>query len=432
MRIYDIINKKRYARELSREEIFFAINGFVSGEVADYQMSALAMAICINSMTEREVLDLTDAMLRSGDTINLSRFGHLSVDKHSTGGVGDKTTLIVAPIVASLGAKVAKMSGRGLGHTGGTVDKLEAFCDFKTSLSSEDFLKQVEKIGICVIGQSANLVPADKKLYALRDVSATVESIPLIASSIMSKKLASGSKNIVLDIKVGSGAFMKTESEARALAHAMIKIGKGFGRNVRAIITNMDTPLGKAVGNSLEVWEAIELLKGNITSELYEVCIALSSNMISCAFEIDIEEAKKLCINAVSNGSALKKMKEWIGYQGGDVSLICESERLLQASCKKDFKSQKCGYVSRIDAEKVGIAAMMLGAGRMKKDDIIDTHAGILLNLSIGDRVFEGDTLATLFSSSYDKFSPCEELLLQAFELSDEKPQKQNVIIDTI
>ncbi|MBO5212680.1 MAG: thymidine phosphorylase [Clostridia bacterium] len=432
MKIYDIIDKKRRGYELSRDEIFFAINGFCSGDVADYQMSALAMAICINSMSEDETFFLTDAMLHSGDSINLSMLGELSVDKHSTGGVGDKTTLAVAPIVSSLGCKIAKMSGRGLGHTGGTIDKLEAISGFRTSLTNDEFFKQVNDIGVCVIGQSSDLVPADKKLYALRDVTATVESIPLIASSIMSKKLSSGAKNIVLDVKVGSGAFMKTESDARALADAMVKIGKRFKRNVRAIISNMDTPLGNAIGNSLEVWEAIELLKGNTHTELYEVCLALSSNMVSCALGIDINEAEKRCNNSISNGSALEKMKEWISYQGGDVSVIDESDTLLNAKYKKEIFAKSDGYVSKISALNVGRASMLLGAGRTKKDDIIDTYAGILLNCSVGDKIKSGEKIATLYSSSSELFDDCEKILLDAISICDTPPQKSKVIIDII
>lgn len=432
MKIYDIIHKKRLGHSLTREEIFFAINGYVSGEIADYQMSALCMAICINSMNEDEVFNLTDAMLHSGDTIDLSRFGDLSVDKHSTGGVGDKTTLIVAPIVASLGGKLAKMSGRGLGHTGGTIDKLESFHGFKTSLDVDEFLNQVEKTGVCVIGQSESLVPADKKLYALRDVTATVESIPLIASSIMSKKLASGAKSIVLDIKVGSGAFMKNIEDATLLAEAMVKIGKGFGRSVRAIITNMDTPLGLAVGNSLEVYEAIEVLSGRKAGALYDVCIALSSNMISLAKKISIDEATRLCKGAISDGSALSKLEEWVLAQGGDASQIKSNELLLGAKYKRDVYLDGCGYIEKINALDIGMASMHLGAGRTKKDDIIDTYAGVFLKHTVGDCICSGEPIATLYSSSENGFDEAERTVKGAITLSSTEPKKENTIIKII
>ena len=432
MKIYDIIHKKRLGHSLTREEIFFAINGYVSGEIADYQMSTLCMAICINSMNEDEVFNLTDAMLHSGDTIDLSRFGDLSVDKHSTGGVGDKTTLIVAPIVASLGGKLAKMSGRGLGHTGGTIDKLESFHGFKTSLDVDEFLNQVEKTGVCVIGQSERIVPADKKLYALRDVTATVESIPLIASSIMSKKLASGAKSIVLDIKVGSGAFMKNIEDATLLAEAMVKIGKGFGRSVRAIITNMDTPLGLAVGNSLEVYEAIEVLSGRKAGALYDVCIALSSNMISLAKKISIDEATRLCKGAISDGSALSKLEEWVLAQGGDASQIKSNELLLGAKFKRDVYLDGCGYIEKINALDIGMASMHLGAGRTKKDDIIDTYAGVFLKHTVGDYICSGEPIATLYSSSENGFDEAERIVKGAITLSSTEPKKENTIIKII
>ena len=431
MRIYDIIQKKRFGHALTRDEIFFAINGFVSGEVADYQMSALCMAICINSMNDDEVFYLTDAMLKSGNVVDLSRFGDLSVDKHSTGGVGDKTTLIVAPIVASLGAKLAKMSGRGLGHTGGTVDKLEAFHGFKTALDGDEFLSQVERIGVCVVGQSESLVPADKKLYALRDVTATVESIPLIASSIMSKKLASGSKTIVLDIKVGSGAFMKTVEDATLLAECMVKIGKSFGRRVRAIITNMDTPLGFYVGNSLEVYEAIQVLSGNTKGALYEVILALSSNMISLAKSISIEEAVSLCEGAINSGAALLKLKEWISAQGGDISCIDNTGALLSAPYKREIFAEDDGYISHIDALEIGVASMLLGAGRIKKDDIIDTYAGVKLNYTVGDHVKRGDSLATLYSSR-DDFDSATDKVISAVSFSEDAPCRVPTIIKII
>ncbi len=432
MRMYDIIYKKRLGGALSREEIEFAISGFVSGSVPDYQMSALAMAICLCGMNENESFYLTDAMMRSGDVVNLDRFGNLSVDKHSTGGVGDKTTLIVAPIVASLGAVVAKMSGRGLGFTGGTVDKLESLGSYRSEMSQSEFLAQVEKIGIAVTGQSGNLVPADKKLYALRDVTATVDSIPLIASSIMSKKLASGARSIVLDVKCGSGAFMKDIESARALATEMIKIGTAFGRRVRALITNMDAPLGYFVGNSLEVYEAIQVLSGKGEKRLTELCVSLASNMIQASLGLDKNEARARVSNAIASGSALSKMKEWIEYQGGDVSLICEGERLLLAPIRREYRATDDGYISGIDAERVGVASMLLGAGRAKKGDSIDHLAGIELKVGYGENIKRGDTIALLYTSSEDLLSGAMHELDSAIKLSDKKPNDIDVIFDIL
>ena len=428
MRMYDIIYKKRMGEALTKQEIDFAIGGFVGGDVPDYQMSALAMAICFKGMTYEETLYLTDAMMRSGDVVNLDRFNGLCVDKHSTGGVGDKTTLIVAPIVACLGARVAKMSGRGLGHTGGTVDKLESLTGYRTSLSSNEFLSQVEKIGIAVTGQSGNLVPADKKLYALRDVTATVDSIPLIASSIMSKKLASGAHSIVLDVKCGSGAFMKNENDATELASAMVELGRGFGRNVRALITDMSIPLGAFVGNSLEVYEAIQVLSGKGESALTELCVALSSNMISMALDIDIDEATRQVNEAISSGLALSKFKEWIDAQGGDTSKIDDPVLLLGAKHKLEYKATGDGYISEIDAEGVGVASMLLGAGRSKKDDEIDFLAGIELRARYGDYVKKGDTLAILYASDSALFDSACARLDFAFKLSNKLPKQKSLI----
>jgi pyrimidine-nucleoside phosphorylase len=432
MRAYDIIYKKRQGLANTKEEIEFMINGYMDGSVADYQMSAYLMAICFSSMDENETFYLTDAMMRSGDLVDLSMFGNLSVDKHSTGGVGDKTSLIVAPIVASLGCKVAKMSGRGLGHTGGTVDKLESLSGYKSSLSSEDFLGQVESIGIAVTGQSGNLAPADKNLYALRDVTATVDCIPLIASSIMSKKLASGANTIVLDVKCGSGAFMKNPDDAKALAKAMIDIGKKFGRSVRALITNMDVPLGSFVGNALEVYEAVQALSGKGEKNLTEICVSLASNMVSCALDIDIEEAKCLVMDAISSGKALSKMKEWIKSQGGDTNPLENTDMLLSAKYKKEYKAKKSGYISKINAEYVGIASMLLGAGRAKKDDIIDYSAGIELKCKQGQYVNEGDTVCVLYSSNEDLFKGCENKLDDAFSYSDSSVACGNLIYDIL
>ncbi len=431
MRIYDIITKKKEGYELSAEEIAFAVNGYVQGDVADYQMSALLMAICLKGMTDKETYQLTKTMLESGDTVDLSRFGTFSVDKHSTGGVGDKTTLIVAPIVASLGCKVAKMSGRGLGFTGGTVDKLESLSGYNAALNSSDFLDLVEKTGVAVVGQSGNLVPADKKLYALRDVTATIDSIPLIASSIMSKKLASGSHNIVLDVKYGSGAFMKTKEGASALAQAMIKIGESFGRRVRALVTNMDVPLGFAVGNRIEVWEAIQILQGRGEPRLREICISLASNIVALAQNIDTPSAKAMVENAISNGLAFEKMKEWIKCQGGDVSYLESPDTLLGAKYKKAYIAKKDGYISKLQADKIGIASALLGAGRVKLDDQIDYNAGIIFEKSYGDYVHAGDTIATLYSDK-NAFDVAERELDDAVITSDQQPLAEELIANIL
>ncbi len=431
MRIYDIITKKKEGYELSAEEIAFAVNGYVQGDVADYQMSALLMAICLKGMTDKETYQLTKTMLESGDTVDLSRFGTFSVDKHSTGGVGDKTTLIVAPIVASLGCKVAKMSGRGLGFTGGTVDKLESLSGYNAALNSTDFLDLVEKTGVAVVGQSGNLVPADKKLYALRDVTATIDSIPLIASSIMSKKLASGSHNIVLDVKYGSGAFMKTKEGASALAQAMIKIGESFGRRVRALVTNMDVPLGFAVGNRIEVWEAIQVLQGRGESRLREICVSLASNIVALAQNIDTPSAKAMVENAISNGLAFEKMKEWIKCQGGDVSYLESPDTLLGAKYKKAYIAKKDGYISKLQADKIGIASALLGAGRVKLEDQIDYNAGIIFKKSYGDYVHAGDTIATLYSDK-NAFDVAERELDDAIITSDQQPLAEELIANIL
>ena len=349
MRMYDIIEKKRNGHELNENEIRFFIKGFTEGTIPDYQASALMMAIYFQGMTEKETVCLTDAMAKSGDTVDLSRFGTLSVDKHSTGGVGDKTSLIVGPIVASLGGKVSKMSGRGLGHTGGTVDKLESITGYNTTLTNEEFLNQVENVGVAIIGQSGNLTPADKKLYALRDVTATVDSIPLITSSIMSKKLAAGSHNIVLDVKAGSGAFMKTLDDAEALAEQMVKIGKSCNRNIAAVITDMNSPLGNAIGNSLEVIEAVKVLKGEVKNDLYEVSVQLATLMLSLCFGWSEAEAEEKVISAIENGSAFSKMKEWIKAQGGDEKLykVKEADSFI-FRMEVDEEYQGRGYAKKI------------------------------------------------------------------------------------
>lgn len=432
MKIYDIIDKKRHSKELTREEIEFVISSYMKDEVKDYQISALLMAICINSMSEAETNYLTNAILNSGDVLDLSSLSKYTVDKHSTGGIGDKTTLIVAPIVASLGCTVAKMSGRGLGFTGGTVDKLESISGFRTELSPAEFISQAKDIGIVVVGQSADLAPADKKLYALRDVTATIDSIPLIASSIMSKKLASGSKSIVLDVKVGSGAFMKTVDEAEKLANAMVKIGKSFDRKVTAILTDMNAPLGSAVGNSVELWEAIEVLSGRGEENLKALCLTVSSCMVSSALSLELDIATDMVKNTVGTGKALAKFYEWIERQGGDTAKIKDSSALLSAKYKKTVLAEREGYISKLNAQAVGTASMTLGAGRTKKDDNIDHLAGIILNKRVGDYVKKGETIATMYASSEALFDSANSLFLSGVSYSDEKPTQNPLIYKII
>jgi len=380
------------------------------------------MAVYFRGMTDSETVFLTDAMTCSGDRADLSRFGSLSADKHSTGGVGDKTSLIVAPIAASLGLKIAKMSGRGLGHTGGTVDKLEAIPGYKTSLTMNDFLLQAEKTGIAVIGQTGNICPADKKLYALRDVTATVDSIPLIVSSIMCKKLAAGARTIVLDVKTGSGAFMKTPEDACLLAKKMVDIGRACGRNMAAVISDMNTPLGNNVGNALEIKEAVSVLKGEKRGDVYEVSLSLASNMLSLAKSIGIEEARSLCKNAVESGEAFKKMKEWISAQGGDTSYLDDLSLFPEAQYRINVTSEIDGYISSMNAEKIGLVSVMLGAGREKKDDILDLSAGITLHKKTGDSVKRGDILCTLYTNKKGIEQAAQASFTEALGFSSEKP----------
>ena len=427
MKIYDIIDKKRHGTELSLDEIQFVIDKYMTGEIADYQMSSLLMAICINSMTANETAYLTNAMMNSGDVLDLSQLGGTTVDKHSTGGIGDKTTLIVAPIVASLGGVVAKMSGRGLGFTGGTIDKLESV-GVKVELSPEEFLEQAKEIGISVVGQSATLAPADKRLYALRDVTATIDSVPLIASSIMSKKLASGSKSIVLDVKAGTGAFMKDEEGATQLASAMINIGRDLNRNVIAIISDMNVPLGYAIGNSVEVWEATEVLSGRGEKNLTELCKVVSASMLSLALKIEYEDALLRVNEAISSGKALSKFYEWIQKQGGDVSKIKDSSYLLGAPHRLEIKAKQGGYISELDALKIGNISMHLGAGRIKKEDRIDPQAGIILNKTYGDYIECGEVLATLYTSSLSLLDGCEGRVLDAVKITSNKPKEKTLI----
>ena len=431
MKIYDIIDKKRHGTELSLDEIQFVIDKYMTGEIADYQMSSLLMAICINSMTANETAYLTNAMMNSGDVLDLSQLGGTTVDKHSTGGIGDKTTLIVAPIVASLGGVVAKMSGRGLGFTGGTIDKLESV-GVKVELSPEEFLEQAKEIGISVVGQSATLAPADKRLYALRDVTATIDSVPLIASSIMSKKLASGSKSIVLDVKAGTGAFMKDEEGATQLASAMINIGRDLNRNVIAIISDMNVPLGYAIGNSVEVWEATEVLSGRGEKNLTELCKVVSASMLSLALKIEYEDALLRVNEAISSGKALSKFYEWIQKQGGDVSKIKDSSYLLGAPHRLEIKAKQGGYISELDALKIGNISMHLGAGRIKKEDRIDPQAGIILNKTYGDYIECGEVLATLYTSSLSLLDGSESKVLDAVKITSNKPKENTLIYKVI
>ena len=432
MRMYDVITKKKHGEELSDSEIREFITEYTEGRVPDYQVSALMMAIYFKGMCDRETSTLTMAMSTSGDTVDLSEFGTLTVDKHSTGGVGDKTTLVVAPIAASLGCRLAKMSGRGLGHTGGTVDKLESFPGFDTSLTPERFFAQVREHGIAVIGQSGNLAPADKKLYALRDVTATVDSIPLITSSIMSKKLAAGSNSIVLDVKCGSGAFMREPEDAETLATKMVEIGKRCGRNMAALITNMDIPLGYAIGNSLEVKEAYSILSGEGPDDLRAVCVELATNMVSLALGYTAEEAREKVLDAIASGKAKSKFTEWIIAQGGDATLAENPALLPESSIKHEVRATKDGYISKMNAEEIGVSSVILGAGRETKDSIIDHSAGIVLVKKLGDKVSVGDTLAVLHTNNKDAISAAEAKFLGAISMSDEKVEVGKLIYKTI
>lgn len=431
MRMYDIIAKKRDGKGLDDAEIRFFVNGYTAGEIPDYQMSALLMAIYFNGMSEQETASLTQYMSKSGDILDLTYFGEASVDKHSTGGVGDKTTLIAAPIAASCGCKVAKMSGRGLGHTGGTADKLESIKGYKTDLSSDEFFKIVNKVGVAVVTQSGNLTPADKKLYALRDVTATVESIPLITSSVMSKKLASGAKNIVLDVKYGSGAFMKTKDDACVLAQSMVNIGKMCGRKTAALITDMNTPLGYAVGNSLEVIEAINVLKGKQKGDIYEISVALAGNMIALSQNITEQEGLKKAKLALDSGMAFLKMREWISAQGGDTDCIDDTSNFETADYCMEIKADTGGFISAMDCEKIGTAAAILGAGRLKKDDKIDLTAGIKLAVKTGDYVSFGESLATLYSNDKDKLKSAAEIYRSSVTIGA-APKKEPLIYKTV
>ncbi|MBC2125210.1 pyrimidine-nucleoside phosphorylase [Listeria innocua] len=403
MRMVDIISKKRDGKALSTEEIQFFIDGYTNGEIPDYQASALAMAIFFQDMNDQERADLTMAMVGSGDTIDLSAIEGIKVDKHSTGGVGDTTTLVLAPLVAAVGVPVAKMSGRGLGHTGGTIDKLESIEGFHIELDKKDFINLVNRDKVAVIGQSGNLTPADKKMYALRDVTGTVNSIPLIASSIMSKKIAAGADAIVLDVKTGAGAFMKTDEDAENLAHAMVRIGNNVGRNTMAVISDMSQPLGEAIGNALEVKEAIDTLKGQGPEDLTELVLVLGSQMVVLAKQAEtLDEARAKLIEVIENGAALEKFKTFLSNQGGDASIVDHAEKLPQAKYQIEVPAKTSGFVSQIVADEIGIAAMILGAGRATKEDEINLAVGLMLRKKVGDQVKEGDSLVTIFADQED------------------------------
>ena len=432
MRIVDLINKKKHGESLSKEEIDFFINAYTTGELPDYQVSALLMAIYFKGMDTREIADLTNAMVHSGDTVDLSRIEGIKVDKHSTGGVGDKISLIVIPLVASVGVPVAKMSGRGLGHTGGTIDKLEAIEGFKVELSNEDFINNVNQYKMAIVGQSGNLTPADKKLYALRDVTGTIDSIPLIASSIMSKKIAAGTDAIVLDVKVGSGAFMKSLDDARELAKTMVEIGKSLNRRTVAVITNMDQPLGHEVGNANEIREAIEVLSGHGAEDETEVALTISSYMavLGGAFAT-IEDARAHFEKMIASGEAIEILKKFVEIQGGNSDVIAHPEKLPQAKYHIEVKSDMEGYVSGFDSEKVGISAMMLGAGRRKKEDAIDYSAGITLKKKLGDHVNLGDVLCVLHTNM-EQTEESEKVVRSAFFIGAKQPEAVKYIYEII
>ena len=428
MRMYDLITKKRDGGALNKEELTHLINGYVNGEIPDYQMSSFLMAVYFQGMTKEETAVMTDLVARSGDMVDLSSIEGVKVDKHSTGGVGDKTTLIVAPLAAACGVKVAKMSGRGLGHTGGTVDKLEAIPGMKVSLDREEFLETVRKIGISLIGQSGNLTPADKKLYALRDVTATVESIPLIAVSIMGKKLAAGSDCILLDVKTGSGAFMNSVEDSMALAQEMVSIGESAGKRTVALITNMDIPLGNNIGNSLEVIEAVETLQNKGPKDLTQVCIELTANMLYLAGKGDMNSCYSQVKEALENGSGLEKFIQMTEAQGGDSSVLRDTDKFEKASIVQEVISPFDGYITFMDTKQCGIASCILGAGRETKDDVIDYSAGIVLKKKTGDKIQKGDVLAVLYTNKEDKVESARNQFLQAIHVKEEKPEEEKLI----
>lgn len=429
MRMYDIIQHKRDNKELSGEEIQFFVEKYTAGNIPDYQAAALAMAIFFNGMTPEETAALTLAMAHSGDVMDLTPIKGVKVDKHSTGGVGDKTSLVLGPMVAALGVPVAKMSGRGLGHTGGTIDKLESFPGFQTGIPEQEFFDNVNRIGIAIAGQTGNLAPADKKLYALRDVTATVESIPLIASSIMSKKIAAGADVIVLDVKVGSGAFMKDEESAVKLADTMVRIGDNVGKKTMAVVSDMDEPLGYAVGNALEVKEAIDTLAGNGPQDLYELCLELGSHMVAGAGKAqNCAEAKEMLAGTIKDGSAFTKLAELVEAQGGNPQAVYDTELLPKASIEYEYRADTEGYVSRIVCDIVGTSAMVLGGGRENKDSVIDLSVGIVLEAKKGAYVHKGDVLARFYANDENKLSDAVKRFADAYVIEDTKPAGSRLI----
>lgn len=432
MRMYDLIMKKRNGGTLSREEINYMISGYTDGSIPDYQVSAMMMAIYFKGMTEKETAELTMAMAHSGDMLDLSGIEGIKVDKHSTGGVGDKTSIALTPMVAACGIKIAKMSGRGLGHTGGTIDKLESFSGFSTGITSEHFIRQVNNIGISIMGQTLDLAPADKKLYALRDVTATVDNMSLIASSIMSKKLASGADAIVLDVKTGSGAFMKKEEDAFALAREMVALGKHAGRNTSAIVSDMNQPLGFAVGNALEVKEAIETLKGNGPADFMELCMTLGALMVVAGGKAEtVEQASEMLKEVIENGAALKKLAEFIEAQGGDAAAVYDTSLLPEASIIEEIPSDKEGYIEKIVCDEIGICSLILGGGRETKESDIDLSVGLVLHKKVGDYVKVGESLATIHANDSDKLALAKERFLKAYSFG-EKPVERSKFIKGI
>jgi pyrimidine-nucleoside phosphorylase len=422
MRVYDLIAKKRDGGTHSREELEQIVNGYVSGEVTDYQMAAWMMAVYLRGMTDEETAELTDVMAHSGVMVDLSPIPGIKVDKHSTGGVGDKTTLVIAPIVAACGVKIAKMSGRGLGHTGGTIDKMESVPGTRTALSQEEFFAQVNRIGLSVIGQSEGIAIADKKMYALRDVTATVSCIPLIASSIMSKKLASGSDAILLDVTTGTGAFMKTVDQSIELAKLMVSIGTHHGRRVAAMITDMDTPLGHNIGNSLEVMESMDVLKGHGPADLTEVCLQLAGNMLVLAGKGDMPTCRKLAESVIADGSAFEKCCQMFAAQGGDISVLRDADKFQKAKYSYELTAPADGYIYKNDVEKIGNASVLLGAGRIKKEDSIDFAAGITMHKKLGDYVKAGESICTFYADDESLFAAAEEMYRGGLVIRDEPP----------
>lgn len=432
MRMYDVILKKRQGIELSDKEIQWLIRGYVEGSIPDYQMSAFLMAVMFKGMTTKELGTFTMAMAHSGDIVNLSAIKGIKVDKHSTGGVGDKTTLVIASLVAACGGVVAKMSGRGLGHTGGTIDKMESIPGLKTELSEEAFRNQVNNIGVAVIGQSSNIAPADKKIYALRDVTATVDSIPLIASSIMSKKLASGADAILLDVKVGSGAFMKSLDEAHTLAQTMVDIGRENNRIVKAVITDMDRPLGYAIGNALEIAEVIQTLRGHGPRDLTDECLVMAAYLLVMSEKGDYDTCYARVQTALQNGEGLAKLRDLIVYQGGDGHVVDNISLLGQSQFTYDIKTSSAGYITHMDTEVCGIASVMLGAGRTVKDGPIDMTAGIVMHKKTGDSIAEGDVIATLYADDESLFEGAAHAYVQALTIGLEKPVSRDTILAVI